>query len=316
MSFHDLSVSVRISVLLTVALGCSDVAAPTRPDDGGTFSARVSGGVARTFGGRAVFDGDVSDPRFGFAIALVDSSAVAGHPTVGHVVYLYRESAGTPPVGDYLVGPRSSFRAGLALRGEGEEAPLLCVAASGTVRVALVTAAGVSGTFDLDALCRREGSDPVTDTIKAIGSFHAVADVVGVPDEVTELPLLRGRFDLLTARGEPVPTAVFDGIILVGEDEFFHLEITVSDGYIALDGTGAYEHRVSQDVRVDGYPAPSLDWVDRGVCTPAGAELRCMSNLRANTAFTAELDGEALEITQDLNGEGLAVPYRYVPMGS
>lgn len=316
MSFHNLSVSVRTSVLLTAALACSDVTAPTHPEDGGTFSAQLSGGAARSFGGRAVFDGDVSDPRFGFAIAMVDSSIVAGRPTVGHAVYFYRDSTGTPPVGEYLVGPRSSFRAGLALAGEGEEAPLLCVAESGTVRVTLVTATGVSGTFGVDALCHREDSDPVTDTIRAIGSFHAVADVVAVPDEVTELPLLRGRFELLTAGGEPVPTAVFDGLVLVGEDEFFHLEITVSDGYITLDGTGAYQHRVSQDVRVDGYPAPDLDWVDRGFCTNAGQELRCMSTLRENTAFTARLDGEALEITQDLNGEGLAVPYRYVRTGS
>jgi hypothetical protein len=173
----------------------------------------------------------------------------------------------------------------------------------------------IRGTFDVQALCFHVGGGLASDTIQASGSFRAVSDTITVPLDVTRPPELSGRFELSTAGGNPVPAPVFDGIILIGEDGFIHLETTVTDGYIEFDGSGAYEHRVSQEVRVDGWPAPSLDWVDRGRCVASGAELHCPSAQVSGRAFTATVGDGTVELTQDLNGEGLAVTYRYARAG-
>lgn len=304
---------IRTLLPLAPMLGCSEVTAPV-PDEVGTFSATVAGDDSRAFSGRALFTTDAPGPEYGFAIALVDPMGGGEEPAVRHGVYLYRDVGGAPTPGEHAVGPQSAFRGGVVLDGDGND-PLFCVAGSGTVRIITATSSAIRGSFDLQALCHHVGEGLPLDTIRASGSFRAVSGPITVPDSVAELPGLDGRFELRTAGGNPVPTAVFDGLVLIGDDEFVHLEITVTDGTIEIDDSGAYEHRVSQEVRVDDQPAPALDWVDRGTCVVSGAELNCVSNLVTNRAFTAVLGDGALEVTQDLNGEGLAVTYRYVRGG-
>jgi len=294
-------------------MGCEEVTAPV-PDEGGRFSATVSGDASRAFTGGAIFTTDVPGPDYGFAVALVDSIDAGEGMAVRHAVYLYRASDGLPAPGEHAVGAEDTFGVGLVLDGDGDD-PLLCVAESGTLRIISATSEAVRGTFEVQALCFRLGEGIASDTILASGSFRAVGGSITVPDDVSEQPGFQGRYELRTAGGKPVPATVFDGIVLVGEDEFVRLEITVTDGYIAFDGNGGFEHRVSQEVRVDGQPAPSLDWVDRGTCVAAGGELTCLSTMVANRTFTATLEDAALEVTQDLNGEGVAVIYRYVRGG-
>jgi hypothetical protein len=304
------SALLRLSLPLVGALACSDVTAPPPSEADGAFSAVTSGAAVRSLAGRAVFATDVPGPEYGFAIALVDSIRVEGQPAVRHAVYLYRDAAGTPGTGEHAVGPDVTFRAGIVLDGEGDD-PLLCVAVGGGLEVDETTLDAVRGTFELQAACYHMGAGAPSDTIVARGSFRAVGGAVAVPDGVAELPELGGRYELRAAGGAPLPASVFDGLVLVGEDTFVHLVITATDGHLALDGTGGYEHRVSQEVHVDGQPAPSLDWVDRGTCARTGGTLHCLSALVANRSFIVTLDGETLELTQDLTGEGVAVTYRY-----
>jgi len=295
---------------LASILGCDETTGPA-PGEGGTFAATVSGDASRAFAGGAVFTADAAGPEFGFAIALVDSVAAGAESVVRHAVYIFRDAGGAPTPGIHAVGAHNPFGVGMVLDGNGND-PLLCVAESGTVKITNATPSETRGSFDVRAFCFHVGEGLARDTVLASGSFRALSGSINVPDEVTEVPQFAGRFELQEAGGNPVPAPVFDGIVLIGEDEFVHLKITVTDGYFELDGTGGYEHRVSQEVRVDGHPAPALDWVDRGKCGLAGAELHCLSTLVANRGLTAALGDAALEVSQDLNGEGVVVQYGYV----
>lgn len=310
---YNRSVLALISLAAASMVACGEPTGPL-PDVSGTFSAKVTGDAARTFAGRAVFTSDVPGPEYGFAVALIDSIPSGGEPGVRHAVYLYREDGGVPTVGDHAVGAQESIQGGVVLDGDGNN-PFFCVAESGTVRITSVNAASIRGSFEVEAACFHLGGEMVGDTVQVTGSFDALDGTISVPENVVETPGFSGRFDLHTAAGAPLPAVVFDGLVSVGNDEFARLEITVTEGYIEFDGSGAYEHRVTQEVRVDGQPAPALDWVDRGTCVDSGTELTCFSSLVVNRAFMAAHDNSALEVTQDLNGEGVVVPYRYVRGG-
>lgn len=302
---------IRLALLLGAAFGCSDVTIPRQDVENG-FSVRVSGGITRTLRGGAIFDEDASGPRLGSTIALVDSAVVAGGPSPGSAVYLYRDEEGTPVAGEYALGSGADFRVGLMLDGDD---PMLCEAESGALDVSAGSAAGVRGTFAFQGRCYHVGGGPTVESVRVDGSFRAVVGAVAVPADISDVPPPWGRFDLVTAGGKALPTAVFDGIILIGEDEFHHLEITATDGYLELDGEGGYRQRVSQEVRVDGHPSPGLDWVDRGLCTVSRVEMHCLSNLWEGRSVTIKFVDRGLETTEDLNGEGVAVSYRYVWAG-
>lgn len=313
MSSRAASSLILTLFLLSFMTGCEEVTAPAL-DGVGRFSATISGDASRAFAGRAVFTEDVPGPDYGFAIALVDSVDAGPETVVRHAVYLYQDSDGIPAPGEHGIGADEAFGVGVVLDGNGDD-PLFCVGETGTLQIIAATSEAVRGTFQVQASCFRLGEGLPGDTILASGTFRAVGGAIAVPDDLPAEPGLQGRYALMAAGGETIPATVFDGIVLVGEDEFIHLEVTVTDGYMEFDRAGAYEHRVSQEVRVDGRPAPALDWVDRGKCVAAGVELTCLSTLVANRAFTTTLRDGALEVTQDLNGEGLAVTYRYVRGG-
>jgi hypothetical protein len=304
----------RLSLPLAALLACDDSATAPIPGEAGTFSAEVSGGAARALSGRALFATDVAGPEYGFAIALIDSIAVGSEGTVRHAVYIYREVGGVPAPGEHDVGRQGIFQIGLVLDGDGDD-PLFCIAASGTVEITRATPSAVRGRFDVEAVCVHGVGGGEGGTIQASGAFRAASGAIEVPDDVIELPGPEGRFELRSAGGSAIPATVFDGVVLVGDDQFVHLEITVTGGAIELYATGGYEQRVTQEVRVDGQPAPSLDWVDHGTCVILVAKLDCMSTRVQNRAFTATLVDGALEIPQDLNGEGVTVVFRYVREG-
>lgn len=314
MSRRSRSFFTRLSLPLAALLACDDSATAPIPGEVGSFSVEVSGDAARAFSGRALFAHEVVGPEYGFAIALVDSIAVGSETTVRHAVYIYRELGGVPAPGEHDVGPQGVLRVGLVLDGDGND-PLFCIAGTGTVEITRATPSTVRGRFDVEATCVRAVGGDEGGTIQASGSFQATSGVIEVPDDVVEVPGPEGRFALRAAGGKAIPATVFDGVVLVDDDQFVHLEITVTGGAIELDATGGYEQRVTQEVRVDGQPAPSLDWVDHGTCVMLVAKLDCMSTRVQNRAFTATLVDGALEIPQDLNGEGVTVVFRYVPEG-
>ena len=123
-------------------------------------------------------------------------------------------------------------------------------------------------------------------------------------------PHFSGRFDLTQADAQPLPAAVFDGIIS-DVTPAFHLRVLATGGSISIDTNGHYEQHVDHDVMINGAFNGPLTRADRGECTRSGNELHCESNYLENVTFTATVNGQTLDIAQDLSGEGRVAAYRY-----
>lgn len=123
-------------------------------------------------------------------------------------------------------------------------------------------------------------------------------------------PHFSGRFDLTQAEAQPLPAAVFDGIINQVTPAF-HLRVLATGGSISIDANGHYEQHVNHDVMINGAFNGPLTRADRGECTRSGNQFHCESNYLENVVFTATVDGQKLDIAQDLSGEGRVATYRY-----
>jgi len=297
-----------------VASACSEAALPSAPDEP-SFTVLVSGALARQFAGPPVFTTHAEGSDHGFALALAQSPSDAPSSAPRHAVYLHRTDSSVPAAGEYAIAPGGlPFDAGLVLDADGAD-PIFCVAESGRVRIEQAAFTLVSGSFSFAAACAHRGGAALEQPVQVSGSFSARAGSVTVPDIGRELRPV-GRFSLVSVSGRALPATVFDGIVLGDDDSFFQLEITATGGYLEIGPDGHYEHRVFQEVRIDGQSTTDGDWVDRGKCAMAGGRTTCISSHLSNITFVPVSAGGALELTQDLAGEGYPVTYRYAREGT
>src|SRR5207237_840537 len=74
---------------------------------------------------------------------------------------------------------------------------------------------------------------------------------------------LTGKFSLVSADEQPLPAAVFDGIITADPSPSFHLRIIATSGFFTLNASGHYEQPVvlgaASELLVDGFTGPAAD---------------------------------------------------------
>ena len=154
---------------------------------------------------------------------------------------------------------------------------------------------------------------PVRTILRLTAALILTSALIGCSDSTSPTDTtdhFSGTFDLTHADAQPVPAAVFDGMIS-DVTPSFHLRVIATGGSISIDGNGHYEQRVNHDVFVDGALSGHFTRADRGECTRSGNDLHCDSSYLENVAFTASVARKTLTIAQDLSGEGRVSAYRY-----
>ena len=119
-------------------------------------------------------------------------------------------------------------------------------------------------------------------------------------------------YALMRVVDRALPTAVFDGSYLDDEGVEHDVLLRANVGALTLTQGGTrYQHHVDLSGWVDGNPAVVSDVNDHGVCTRQGDALSCESEYMQNVAFTAQIDGDDIIVSQDLSGEAAPVAHRY-----
>jgi hypothetical protein len=124
-------------------------------------------------------------------------------------------------------------------------------------------------------------------------------------------PQTTGVFNLVLAESQSLPAAVFEGTIVTEDAPAFHLRVLATSGSFSIDGSGHYEHRVNQDVFIDGALSGRPRYSDHGECTRNGAQLQCTSTYLEGVELAATLGNNRVTIAQDLVGEGKTATYVY-----
>jgi hypothetical protein len=145
--------------------------------------------------------------------------------------------------------------------------------------------------------------------LSLVAGVSVACSSTSAPDK--SAPHTTGVFTLVSANGEALPAAVFEGTIVTDEIPPYHLRVLATSGSITIDANGHYEHRVNHDAMIDGVLGGRPNHTDRGSCTRSGEELHCVSEYLQAVEFTASLSGDVITIAQDLVREGHVATYRY-----
>jgi hypothetical protein len=132
-------------------------------------------------------------------------------------------------------------------------------------------------------------------------------------DEPFTPSTLAGQYTLAQAGGQPLPGAVFDGIIhdSSGTIPDFHLRIVASSGSLTLTADGRYQHAVDLVATIDGAPHSMPRWRDHGQFTLQGDSVHFDSEFLQGVQFAGAAKAGRLEVEQDLPGEGRLARYAF-----
>jgi hypothetical protein len=166
---------VAAAAMLLAACSGSD---STGPEQGGSYSAAVSGDLTATISGPAYFGSETSNGETVFAVVL-------GSNTSPHLVVLASSAATRPGVGTYDVvglvsGEGETGWSALHMVGQGNQLVGSFLGVSGTVTITESTAQRVRGTFEYAAEGFIGGSTENTEaSISVTGEFNASPATAG-----------------------------------------------------------------------------------------------------------------------------------------
>lgn len=147
--------------------------------------------------------------------------------------------------------------------------------------------------------------------VAPLAAFAFAAGLAGCSgDEPTAPPAIAGTYQLVDADGVPLPAPVFDDVVSLPDGDF-HLLVTATAGELIVGSDGTYRQEVDVEVEIDGAPAPGQDWLDLGQYGRAGDEIVFTSDFIANLTYIGMVEGERIEIEQDVPGEGVDAVYGY-----
>ncbi len=129
------------------------------------------GATDLSYSGEAI---GLRDGGYGYALAMQsDAESGPNH----FAMFLYREDASTPAVGDHDVveDPEANQFEGTIVLAEGEPTKLLCNVTTGTLTFTRSSGSSAAGSFDFDLYCIL-ADDPESEPIlaTATGTFDAV----------------------------------------------------------------------------------------------------------------------------------------------
>ncbi|MEP6764465.1 MAG: hypothetical protein ABJB66_09155 [Gemmatimonadaceae bacterium] len=300
---------VTALALPALVLACSDSSGTAPIDDGGTFSGQASGGELRAFSGRAFYSDDVDGDEYGFAITL-DGTDVSQK---SQSIVVYRPIGSKPPVGAYAIvtGAPSQFEVNVGIVLDADSAdPLLCVPVSGKLNITSVGTERYAGTYRMQASCSHANGDAIANSVSLTGAFDASLQIIASANLRARLPV-RGRYNLTVANDRALPATLYEDTLSNDNAESFILSEAATDGSFTIDANGHYEHRLNQDAFIDGVLVAHYRYSDRGQCTRVTKQLRCESNYLQNVAFSGDISGQTITITQDIEKIGHWAAYRY-----
>ena len=166
----------------------SDSKSPTEPNlNESSFSATVTGDVARALSGEAAFGADNTRPDIGFGMVLVDSEAEEPN----EMVMFYRSTTGVPGVGALTVADAAgaddeedvpaSELVGIVILDINTQNPAWCFSSGGSFNVTSSASNRLKGNYDIALTCARIASEEIFE-IDLAGTYDAVGGAVVIPD--------------------------------------------------------------------------------------------------------------------------------------